>query len=94
MSAWRTHVTVAGRVVRVRLRQDGSWRVRLADTGGALAAAEFRTSHPLPLPPVGAHIVLRGRLRYDEQHGWYVVDPVEEWLDARTSSRSVPDSHH
>jgi hypothetical protein len=79
---WRVVITVAGRVVRVRARPDGGWRVRLADTGGALAAAEIRPSNPLPLPAVGARIVLRGCVYYDPDHGWYVVDPVEEWLEA------------
>jgi hypothetical protein len=82
MSSWRTHVTVAGRVVRVRARHGGGWRVRLADTGGALAAAEIHPSNPMPLPPVGALIVLHGHIRYDEEHSWYVVDPLEEWFDA------------
>ena len=87
MLAGRTHVivAVAGRVVRVRSRASGGWRLRLADTGGALAAAEIRLSNPLPLPPIGARIILRGQLRYDEEHGWYAVDPVEGWLDARTT---------
>jgi hypothetical protein len=71
---------VAGRVVRVRARRDGGWRVRLAETGGALAAAEFRVSHPLRLPPVGAYVVMSGCLLYDRDHRWYAVDPVEEWL--------------
>jgi hypothetical protein len=66
----------------VRSRADGGWRIRLADTGGALAVGEIRTSNPLPVPPVGASIVLRGALRYDEEHRWYVVDPVEIWVDA------------
>jgi hypothetical protein len=70
-------------VVRVRAIEGGAWRVRLADTGGALAVAEIRPSNPLPLPPIGAHIVLRGQLRFDKEHGWYAVDPVEEWLEAR-----------
>jgi hypothetical protein len=56
--------------------------VRLAETGGALAAAEFRPSNPLPLPRVGARIILRGRLQFDNEHRWYAVDPVEEWLDS------------
>jgi hypothetical protein len=83
MRAWRTYVTVVGRVVRVRSCCPGGWRLRLADTGGALAAAEIRPSHPLPLPPLGAHIILRGSLRYDEEHRWYVVDPVEQWIVTR-----------
>jgi hypothetical protein len=83
MLAMRTHLIVAGRVVRVRSRAGGGWRIRLADTGGALAAAEIRPSNPLPLPPVGSRIILRGRLRYDEEHAWYTVDPVEAWREAQ-----------
>jgi hypothetical protein len=80
-SARRTCITVAGRVVRVRALGDGGWRIRLADTGGALAVGEIRPSNPLPLPRAGAHILLRGALRYDEAHNWYAVDPVETWIE-------------
>lgn len=75
--------TVAGRVVRVRLRLDGGWRVRLADTGGSLAAGEIRLSNPLPLPRRGTRILLSGRVRYDDEHGWYAVDPVDAWRMAQ-----------
>jgi hypothetical protein len=84
MHTWRMGVTVAGRVLRVRARQDGGWRVRLTDTGGGLAAAEIRSSNPLPLPPVGARIMLSGGVLYDEVHGWYAVDPVVEWREVRS----------
>jgi hypothetical protein len=70
-----------GRVVRVRSTADGGWRIRLAETGGALAAGEIRPSHPLPLPRVGSRILLRGTLQYDERHDWYAVDPVEMWVE-------------
>jgi hypothetical protein len=73
--------TVAGRVVRVRSCRNGNWRIRLADTGGALAAGEIRPSNPLPLPRVGARILLSGALRYDEEHRWYAIDPVEIWIE-------------
>jgi hypothetical protein len=82
MGPWHVKVTVSGRVARVRARLDGGWRVRLSDTGGALAAAEIRPWNPLPLPRQGARIILRGRVHYDEEHGWYVVDPLEHWHDA------------
>ena len=75
-------VVVVGRVVRVRARSGGGWRVRLADTGGALAAAEIRPSNPLPLPRRGTRILLRGRLRYNVDHAWYAIDPVDAWGDA------------
>lgn len=82
MRTWQLKVTVVGRVARVRARGAGGWRVRLTETGGALGAAEIRPWNPLPLPPRGARIILRGRVRYDDEHGWYVVDPVEDWQDA------------
>jgi hypothetical protein len=88
MVGWRTRLAAAGRVVRVRSRADGGWRVRLADTGGALAAAEFRPFRSIPLPPIGAWIIVRGPIRYDDQHGWYAIDPVESWVDAQPPHRS------
>lgn len=72
-------VIVLGRVVRVRAAADGGWRVRLADTGGALAAAEIRPSNLLPLPARGTRIVICGRIRYNPDHAWYAIDPVESW---------------
>ncbi len=71
---------LVGRVIRLRPRADGGWRIRLAETGGALAAAEIPPFCPLPLPPVGARILMRGRLRYDEAHAWYAVDPLDAWV--------------
>ena len=91
MYVWRKHVSVVGRVVRVRSRRDGGWRLRLAETGGALAAAEIRPSNPLPLPAVGTRILVCGRLCYDEEHGWYAVDPVEIWRQV-SGSRADGDS--
>jgi hypothetical protein len=74
--------TVTGRVLRVRACPSGGWRIRLTETGGALAAAEIRPSNPLPLPRVGTRIAICGTLRYDEEHRWYAVDPVEIWVQA------------
>ena len=85
-----TRATVAGRVLRVRPGRNGSWRICLTETGGALAAGEIRSSHPLPVPPVGARILLRGALRYDEDHGWYAIDPVEIWIESVPLSRLFP----
>jgi len=82
-----TRATVTGRVVRVRIRRDGSWRVRLSDTGGALAAGEIRPSHPLPPPRVGARIILRGAIQYDREHHWYAIDPIEMWFEPAPASR-------
>lgn len=45
--------------------------------GEALAAAEFRDDRPQRLLRVGTRIVVRGHIRYDVEHSWYVVDAVE-----------------
>ena len=82
MSDW--HVAVVGRVVHVRARPGGGWRLRLADTGGALATAEIRPSNLLPPPIAGTRVVLCGRAQYRIEHGWYSVDPVTAWIEART----------
>jgi hypothetical protein len=34
------------------------------------------------VPPLGARIIIRGSIRYDEEHHWYVVDPVEQWIQS------------
>ena len=75
---------VVGKVVTIRRSRYG-WRVRLTDTGGALAAAEIVAATAVTLPRRGARVVIRGRVRYDDVHQWYTVDPVEEWgeIDAR-----------
>ena len=75
-------LVVTGRVARVRSRRDGGWRVRLTETGGALAAAEIHPSTRLPLPRRGARILIRGPIGYDAVHDWYTVDPVEGWHEA------------
>jgi hypothetical protein len=79
MPFWKREVVVAGRVVRVRARAHGGWRVRLTETGGALMAAEISSSSGVALPRRGDVILLRGGIRYDDVHAWYAVDPVEEW---------------
>ena len=89
---------VAGRVARVRARRDG-WRVRLAETGGALAAAEIRLTSLVPLPPRGAYVIVRGSVVYDPVHSWYAIDPVESWIvvpatPAVVDSGLFPSSHH
>lgn len=75
-------VTALACVARVRARDHGGWRLRLADTGGALAAAEIRLPNLLPPPRRGTRVLICGRLRYDAGHGWYSIDPVEAWSDA------------
>ena len=79
MPFWQTEVIVVGRVARVRPLAQGGWRVRLSETGGQLRAAEIRVESWIPLPPLGARIVLHGGIRYDDVHGWYAVDPVRSW---------------
>ena len=57
-------------------------RARDAERAGVLAVGEIRPFIPLPIPRIGARILLIGALCYDEEHGWYTVDPVEIWVEA------------
>jgi hypothetical protein len=85
---------VAGRVARVRPRPAGGWQVRLNDTGGALAVAEIRSSNPLPLPPRGACVIVRGAVVYDPVHAWYAVDPVDAWAVVPPSESGLLPARH
>jgi hypothetical protein len=95
--ASRCVFVVAGRVVRVRARRSG-WQIRLAETGGALAVAEIRSTNAVPLPPRGACIVVCGSVVYDPVHSWYAIDPVDWWVAVNATSGAsdsglFPSSH-
>lgn len=73
---------------RVRRLHGGGWRLRLGDTGGTLSAAEIPPARRVALPRVGARIIIRGRLRYDERHEWHTVDPVDSWVEVPSPAGS------
>lgn len=76
-----THVAVTGRVRFTRLEDDGDLHIRLdspADTSKFIIA-ECIPALPCTRPARGSTITVKGISRFDPEHGWYEVHPVESW---------------
>lgn len=72
-----THVEVEGLVVYVRHQHDGDWHITIA-AEGKLAVVEVIPAIPLPVPPRGSWVRVRGISRYDRDHGWQEIHPAEQ----------------
>ena len=77
-----THVEVCGRVSLVRKEEDGDIHIRLSDDEGRFIIAEIVPYRPLPKPKLNQNICVLGIHRYDAEHGWDEVHPVESIRDA------------
>jgi len=76
-----THVQVLGAVDYMRLEDDGDLHIRLrsltmGDT--SFIVAECIPKLPCRRPRIGEIVTVRGISRFDPEHGWYEVHPVEE----------------
>lgn len=73
-----THVAVTGIVAYTRIEDDGDLHIRLvADTGAVFIIAECVPKLPCRRPRNGERITVQGISRYDPEHGWREVHPVE-----------------
>lgn len=78
-SVKHTHVAVTGIVAYTRLEDDGDLHIRLVgDTGAVYVIAECIPRLPCRRPRNGERITVKGILRYDGEHSWWEVHPVEE----------------
>src|SRR6266566_6049569 len=78
-SVKHTHVSVTGVVAFTKIEADGDIHIRLiADTGSAFITAECLPRLPCRRPRNGERITVKGIMRYDREHGWYEVHPVED----------------
>lgn len=73
----RSHVRVSGEVVAVTREEDGDMHVGMSD-GRVSIVAECIPEMPCPAVVKGDHITVYGISRYDKQHKWYEVHPVEK----------------
>jgi hypothetical protein len=73
----QTHVQVTGKVTLVKKEADGDLHIRISD-GSSFIVAECIPLIPCARPKVGQTITVRGISRYDAEHGWWEVHPVEE----------------
>lgn len=74
-----THVSVTGLVTYTRLEDDGDLHLRLAadSTGSPFIVAECIPLLPCRRPVVGRWVTVRGITRFDPEHRWWEVHPVE-----------------
>lgn len=80
-----THVETSGLVTLVKKEADGDTHIRLSDCdrfeacdGVPWIVAECIPELPCKAPKVGETITVRGISRFDGQHGWAEVHPVEQ----------------
>lgn len=74
-----THVAVTGIVAYTRLEDDGDLHIRLVgDTGAVFVIAECIPRLPCRRPKNGERITVKGIQRFDPEHAWREVHPVEE----------------
>ena len=72
-----THVQVSGTVTLVKREADGDLHMRLED-GGCFITAECIPELPCSLrPKLGQRVTVRGISRFDGEHKWFEVHPVE-----------------
>jgi len=79
-----THVEVRGIVAYTVAETDGDTHIKLLsiypDTLNRFIIAECIPKLPCRHPKSGDTITVRGISRYDPEHRWYEVHPVEELL--------------
>jgi hypothetical protein len=85
--AKHTHAEVRGQVVYVRTQEDGDVHIKLANpwrlgTSYPFVIAECIPQLPCAKPRVGADIIVRGITRWDPEHHWAELHPVENWTYA------------
>jgi hypothetical protein len=72
-----THVEVTGKVTLVRTEDDGDTHIRLTDGKNFVVAECIPVLRCPRVPKVGETITVRGISRFDKEHGWYEIHPVE-----------------
>jgi len=72
-----THVAVTGRVALVKHEGDGDLHIKVSD-GNRFMVAECIPALPCSEPKIGDVITVRGISRYDGEHHWPEVHPVEK----------------
>lgn len=76
-----THVSVTGRVAYTRTEDDGDLHIRLNSLSDStkFVIAECIPALMCPRPARGSVITVRGISRFDPEHAWREVHPVESW---------------
>jgi hypothetical protein len=76
-----THVWVTGYVKYVACEADGDLHVRVTSSPNITSPffiAECIPSLPCSRPPIGSHVMVQGLSRFDPEHHWWEIHPVEK----------------
>lgn len=76
-----THVCIEGQVIYRRAEDDGDIHFKIADAAGNVLTCEIDPQHPLPEPAYQQHVRVYGVTRFDMDHGWWEIHPVDYWSD-------------
>src|ERR1700758_4352970 len=74
---FHTHIQVTGKVTLVKHEADGDIHIKLEDGQGHFIVAECIPKLPCIPPKVGQIVIVEGISRYDGEHKWREVHPVE-----------------
>lgn len=73
---FHTHVEVRGKVTVSKREIDEDWHIRIEDSKGFIVA-ECIPELPCAHPKIGTCVQVRGISRFDGEHKWWEVHPVE-----------------
>jgi len=72
------HAVIEGVVNKVISETDGDHHLWVQlDNSKMQLACEIAPQNPLPVPNAGDHVRVYGIWRYDFQHGWWEIHPVD-----------------
>lgn len=72
------HIVITGTVEKVIHEQDGDHHLWVTlDNSKFQLACEIVPQNVIPDPAIGDHVKIWGILRYDLQHGWWEIHPVD-----------------
>lgn len=72
------HAVIEGVVEKALNETDGDHHLWVSlDGSKTQLACEISPQNPIPVPKVGSHVRVYGIFRYDFQHGWWEIHPVD-----------------
>lgn len=76
-----THVAIEGQVIYRRKEDDADIHFKIMDAAGRVLTCEIDPQSPLPEPNYLQNVRVYGVVRFDLDHGWWEIHPVDYWED-------------
>lgn len=85
-----THVCIEGQVIYRRKEADGDIHFKIVDANGNVLTCEIDPQNPLPEPDYLQNVRVYGITRFDFDHGWWEIHPVDYWEDQSVTPTPHP----